>query len=138
MLIPNFAVYSVHPLQPIDNYFSNGDVCLLPTEITEDVSVCGDPLMLPMKNSEGSVGGNVTIFQTSDMRLFITYQMFCPFVLRSSVAGTNAPYSAALYVWSDLSYPVRRLWTTALFDFAWTLLHYLVPQLVELGCLTPL
>ncbi len=60
-----------------------------------------------MVNAEGMVGGNVTLFQTSEMRLFVTFQMFCPYVLRSSVEGTNAPYSAALYAWEDLSLQVR-------------------------------
>lgn len=62
----------------------------------------------------GTVAGRVRLFQTYDMKLYVTFMMNCPYLLRSgnpgacdsSGGGTGGggggspkPFSAGLYVW---------------------------------------
>eukprot|EP00798_Chlamydomonas_sp_ICE-L_P003159 gene3159-13172_t len=90
--------------QPMDRYYGNTGVCILPDK-TPGLNVCGEPLVLSLQTYDGSiVAGEVTIFQTSNYFLYVTFKMHCPFVLRGTIDSLTANFSTAVYVWNTLGY----------------------------------
>eukprot|EP00798_Chlamydomonas_sp_ICE-L_P024059 gene24059-9632_t len=90
--------------QPIDDYHSNGDVCVLPASIAEDISICGEPLVIDLITTVSSdVVGKLTLFETSGSRLYVTMQLSCPYIFKTNLDETNANYAVAMYAWKNLS-----------------------------------
>lgn len=98
------------PHQPEDMYWSSPAVCMLPDSLSAvGIQPCGPIVqrtLLPA-NTTAQPPGQLIMFQ-SGSRLYLTFQMSCPFVLRSSVGpSASAPYSVGVYVWSSLDFVVR-------------------------------
>ena len=90
-------------------YWTNDNVCILPDTVTRTgMPSCGPLEEILLRSANGTFAGKLTLFQTSDFLLYVTFQMACPYLLRSDVDPSYAPFSAGLYAWADLSSQVRR------------------------------
>ncbi len=74
LMCPTYACV----LQPLDSYWMREEVCLLPVGYGGSIQTCGAPLVTQLKTSDGAVAGRVTIFQTVEWLLFVTYQVRAP------------------------------------------------------------
>ncbi|GAX73466.1 hypothetical protein CEUSTIGMA_g918.t1 [Chlamydomonas eustigma] len=89
--------------KPVDNYWSNENVCITPIMLESPgvLQPCGAIEESLLLSVNGSIAGKLFVFQTADMMLYVTFQMSCPYLLRSSLQTSSAQYSSSLYVWSS-------------------------------------
>lgn len=90
---------SLDQCRPWDSYWSNTDLCVLDDD--PDVALCGpsQTVSLVQASNRTNVAGSVVLFQSADDKLWITFKMNCPFVLRPG-AFADVPYSAGVYIWN--------------------------------------
>lgn len=63
-------------MQPVDEYWRNSQVCMLPG--TNGVSACGSPDTVPLVAPDGTIAGQMSVFQTEHWTLYITFQVRMP------------------------------------------------------------
>lgn len=91
---------------PVDDYWSAQDICVLPIDASSSgLNACSGQNSLiitqPLIGPNKTVAGKVSLFQTTDDFLYVTFQMNCPYMLIGPGDGT-APFAAAVYVWNSI------------------------------------
>ena len=70
----------------MDSYWTNPEICLLPATATspqDGIDICGPVATYALVGIQsGNLGGNVTIYQDGSLGLYITFQTFCPYIIR--------------------------------------------------------
>eukprot|EP00955_Chlamydomonas_euryale_P054275 355761-Chlamydomonas_euryale.AAC.4 len=106
--------HTLHAPQPLDQYRGNEYVCVMPSALggsgpAGGLDACGPVQQHLLASANGTTAGVVHLFQ-ADGRLWVTFEMDCPYVLRGPggpSSGGGAPFSAGLYVWRNAARAVR-------------------------------
>lgn len=78
----------------MDDYGVYEDVCITPAAVTQpgsNIVLCGASMQYDLVDQEGTVSGTVYMFQDGSFGLYVTFVVYCPYILRSVRAETLCP-----------------------------------------------